>query len=131
MCMRGSGFTLVEVLASMLLIAIVLPVVVQGITAAAGASSATKRRTEAVGLAESQLGELVSTLQWQGGVMQGDFGPDWPDYHWQATSSAWAADTSTSSLQEIDLKVFWKADSREDSVTVSTLAYARNQNSTQ
>jgi prepilin-type N-terminal cleavage/methylation domain-containing protein len=127
MYMRGSGFTLVEVLASMLLIAIVLPIVMQGITAAAAASSTTRRRTEAAGLAESQLGELLSTLQWQGGVMQGDFGPDWPDYHWQATSTAWAADTSTSNLQEIDLRVSWKADSREDSVTVSTLAYVRNQ----
>jgi prepilin-type N-terminal cleavage/methylation domain-containing protein len=127
MCMRGSGFTLVEVLASMLLIAIVLPVVMQGITSAAGASSATRRRTEAAGLAESKLGEIVSTLQWQGGIMQGDFGPDWSDYHWQASTSAWAQDTSTSSLQEIDLRVFWKANNHEDSVTVSTLAYVRNQ----
>jgi hypothetical protein len=101
--------------------------VMQGITSAAAASSATRRRTEAAGLAESKLGEILATLQWQGGVMQGDFGPDWPDYHWQATLVPWALDTSTSNLQEIDLRVIWRANNREDSVTVSTLAYVRNQ----
>jgi prepilin-type N-terminal cleavage/methylation domain-containing protein len=131
MYMRGSGFTLVEVLASMLLIAIVLPVVMQGITSAAGASSATRRRTEAAGLAESKLGEILATQQWQGGIMQGDFGPDWSDYKWQATAAAWTPDTSTSSLQEINLRVFWKASNREDSVTVSTLAYVRGQQTQQ
>jgi general secretion pathway protein I len=122
---RRGGFTLIEVLAAMLLIAIVLPIVMQGITAAAGASGTTRRRTEASGLAESKLGELIATSEWQGGVLQGDFSPDWPDYHWQATVNAWADDTTNSGLQQIDLKVFWKVDNREDSVTVTTLAYNR------
>jgi prepilin-type N-terminal cleavage/methylation domain-containing protein len=119
------AFTLIEVLAAMLLIAIVLPVVMQGITAGAGSSSTTRRRTEASGLAEAKLGELIATGDWQGGVLSGDFSPDWSDYKWQATVTAWTQDTTNSNLQEIDLRVFWKADNREDSVTVASLAYNR------
>jgi prepilin-type N-terminal cleavage/methylation domain-containing protein len=123
--MRGYGFTLIEVLAAMLLIAIVLPVVMQGITAGLAASSAARRRTEAAGLAEEKMGEILANGLWQGGVMQGDFSPDWPDYKWQATVSGWAQDTSLSNLQEIDLRVFWTADNREQAVNLSTLAYVR------
>ncbi len=74
---RG-GFTLVEVLAAMLLIGIVMPVVMQGVTAATRAGSSARRRTEAATLAASKLAELTVTGQWDGGTTSGDFGADCP-----------------------------------------------------
>jgi len=50
--------------------------------------------------------------------------PYWNTY--QLVPTAWTQDTSTSSLQQIDLQVFWKTKNREDSVAVSTLAYVRS-----
>jgi general secretion pathway protein I len=122
-----AGFTLVEVLAAMLLIAIVLPAVMQGITLATKAGSTARARTEAAGLGQSKLAELVATGQWQDGSLAGDFSPDWPAYRWEATTQAWSQDTAGAGLQEIDLRVIWMARGQEESVTLSTLVYARSQ----
>ena len=119
------GFTLVEVLAALLLIAIVLPAVMKGISLASNAGSDARRRTEAAGLAESKLAEIVATRQWRLGNLSGDFTPDWPDYRWEATLSNYIEDSSGENVQEIDLRVIWKARNREQAVNVSTLTYAR------
>jgi len=119
------AFTLVEVLAALLLIAIVLPVVMQGISLATNAASNAKRRTEAAGLAESKLAEIVATRAWQTGSLSGDFSPDWPDYRWEATLQTYTNDSSGKNVQEIDLRVLWMSRSQEQSVSVSTLTYAR------
>ncbi len=124
------GFTLVEVLAALLLIAIVLPVVMKGISIAVLASSTAQHRTEASGLAESKLTELVTTGAWQNGNLSGDFAPDWPNYHWQATVASYEGDTSGQNLQEIDLQVLWTTRSQQQSVEVSTLVFARGSSTT-
>lgn len=121
------GFTLVEVLATLMLMAIVLPAVMKGIQLSQAAASSARRRTEAAGLAEGKLSEIVATAQWQGGNLSGDFGPGWPDYHWQAVVQAWPDDTTSANLQQIDLKVTWVARGHDDSLTLSTLTYVRGQ----
>ena len=117
------GFTLIEVLAAMLLMAIVLPPVMEGVALATRAASDARRRTEAAGLAEEKLSELLATSQWTGGSLSGDFGAGWPDYHWQANVYGWAADTTTQSLQQIDLNVTWTSRGHQQSITLSTLAF--------
>src|ERR1700733_2966996 len=82
-----SGFTLIEVLATLLLMAIVLPAIMHGFTLSTSAATTARHRTEAAALAESKLNELVGTNQWQNASQQGDFQPDWPDYTWSATLS--------------------------------------------
>ena len=119
------AFTLVEVLAALLLIAIVLPVVMKGVSLATATASTAKRRTEASGLAESKLNELIATGTWQNGNLAGDFSPDWPDYKWQAVLANYASDTSGQNVQELDLTVTWTANNAEQSVLVSTLVYAK------
>jgi len=121
------GFTLVEVLATLMLVAIVLPVVMKGASLATGAASTAKRRNEAAGLAEEKLAEFIATNQWQTSSLSGDFGSDWPGYRWQATVQSWPQDTSGAGLQEVDLQVFWTARSRQESLTISTLTYAQTQ----
>jgi len=115
------GFTLIEVLAALLLIAIVLPVVMQGLSLASAAAGSARRRTEAAGLAESKLNELVATGSWQTGNVSGDFAPDWPEYRWEAALSTYSSDSSGQSLEEIDLRVMWTQRGREESVALSTL----------
>ena len=127
MSMRGSagGFTLIEVLAAMLLIGIVLPVVMQGVMAATRAGSDAHRRTEAATLAQSKLQELTVTGQWDGGTLSGDFGADWPAYRWQATVADWANDAQGVGMQQVDVSVTWTDRGRPASLTVSGLAYVR------
>lgn len=127
---RRGGFTLIEVLATLMLVAIVLPVVMKGAALATGAASTAKRRNEAAGLAEEKLAEIIATDQWQGSSLSGDFGSDWPDYRWQATVQSWPQDTSGAGLQQVDLRVFWTSRDRPDSLTLSTLTYAQTQSQT-
>src|SRR3954465_11642520 len=60
---RARGFTLVEVLATIALIAIVLPVAMYGIQLCLQTSSMAKRQAEAATLAEGKLQELVAEAQ--------------------------------------------------------------------
>jgi general secretion pathway protein I len=118
----AGGFTLIEVLATLLLLAIVLPAVMRGITLATEAGSTARWRTNAAELARSKLAELVATHQWQQGTLSGDFSPDWPAYQWQASVQSWPGDTSAG-LQQIDLTVTWTERNHPEALTLTTLAY--------
>lgn len=120
------GFTLIEVLATLLLMAIVLPAVMRGLTLATSAGSMAKWRTQAAGLAQSKLAELIATNQWQQSALSGDFAPDHPDFNWQATAQSWEGDTSGIGIQRIDLTVTWTERGRPQSLTLSTLASGGN-----
>jgi len=117
---RRRGFTLVEVLATMTLMGITLPVVISGIAVAAHTAVVARHRNEAAALAESQLTEMVATANWQVGQSSaGDFGADWPDYHWRATVESWP---TLSGLDQIDLYVSWN-DRGNREIMLSTLVY--------
>jgi type II secretory pathway pseudopilin PulG len=74
---RGAqGFTLAEVLAAMLFMAIVIPVAVEGLRVASLAGEVANRKAQAARIAERVLNEsLVSTNTtlsgWQGSVVEG------------------------------------------------------------
>ena len=122
------GFTLIEVLATVMLMAIVIPAITRGISVATANASSSRMRTEAAGLAESKLNELLATGEWQSGQTSGDFGSDWPEFHWNATISSWQYDTTNAGLQQIDLEVTYKFRNTDEAVKVSTLTYVRADN---
>ena len=123
-----TGFTLIECMFAMFLMALVLPAVNLGIAAATHTADLARHRTEASGLAQSKLSELITSAQTQ--QLQssgGDFGSDWPNYSWKSNVQNWAGgnqttNTQTTVMQQLDVSVSWSA---KDSVTVSTLVYLR------
>src|ERR1044071_2373619 len=66
-----AAFTLAEVLAALLFMAIVIPVAVQGLPIASRAGSVAERKAVGARLAESKLNELVVTHQWQSTAQKG------------------------------------------------------------
>lgn len=113
------GLTLIEVLATMLLMVIVLPVIMHGISLATTAASTSRHRNEATTLAESKLSELLATGSWQSGNLAGDFNPDWPDYQWTAQVQNW----TEPDVQELDVNVMWTARNEQQTLTLSALVY--------
>src|ERR1700675_1858367 len=101
---RGSrnvlaGFTLVEMLAAMLFMAIVIPVALQGLRIASRAGAVAARKGVAVQLAESKLNELIVTGQWHNSGQGGACGAQWPGYQWTIRNESWSGDTSLNNLR--------------------------------
>jgi prepilin-type N-terminal cleavage/methylation domain-containing protein len=130
------GFTLIEALATLVLIAIVIPAALRGITVALSLGSHTACLSEATLLAQSKMSELLATGSWQdeGTQFQGDFQDEMQasrsslsartanearSYRWVATVEEWL----DPSIQELTVYVIWDWRNRERQVKLSTLVY--------
>ena len=120
-CRRLSvaGFTLVEVLAAMAFLAILVPVLVSALSTANRGAITAERAARAAQLAESKLNELLIESTWSSGSNSGDFGEDWPGYHWELQSINWA---ENSEMTELTLLVYYPVQGQERSLELSTLA---------
>ena len=118
-----AAFTLVEVVATLTLAAVILPVAMRGISLATAAAGQARRQMEAASLAEAKLAELRASGQWQGADRTGDCGPDWPDYRWTAEVSEWEG----TSLHQVAVRVEWTARGTLRAVTLTTLVYGGSQ----
>ena len=118
-CRRDqAGFTFVETLAAMLFMAIVIPVVVQGLLLASRTGIAADRQRNATALADTKLTELVLTDDWRDGERDGDFGDDWPGYAWRLVEEDWEKNDA---LVLLSLEVSFEVQGRASSVTLSTV----------
>lgn len=118
---RRGGFTLVEVLAALVIMGIVLPFAMRGASLAMYAGSLARHQAEAATLGEARLTELVSTNTWSDGGTQGDFGDmgdAYKDYRWSLDSTQRDMDVT-----ELQLSVFWKERGEDRSVKISTFVY--------
>ena len=112
------AFTLIEVLATLVVIGIILPVAMHGISLAVLAAGNARASAEASSLAQAKLSELSATTDFFPGSMSGDFGPDHPEYQWQVQTSS-----IDLGLEEMTVVVSWAARGQTRSVSVSTWAY--------
>ena len=88
---RDSAFTLVEILASLLFLAIAVPAIIGAFGIASRTSEVAERSSIAGGLAENKLNEMLVDNAWQSAAQSnGDFGADFPAYRWQMSTQTWA-----------------------------------------
>jgi len=116
---RRSGFTLVEVMAAMVLLAIVLPTAIQGTVLCMNLATNARMQAQAASLAQAKLSELAATKMIDEAIQTGDFGEQWPQYTWIASVQSWYDPR----LVELDVSVVWIRNGKEHDVTVSTLVY--------
>ncbi len=114
---RRAVFTLAEVLAALLFMAIVIPVAVQGLRVASLAGTLGQRKTIAAQIAERVLNELKVTGQLKNNSQSGTVQQGGLDYRWTLRSEAW----SENPLQLVTLQVFFPAQGRDYDVSLSTL----------
>lgn len=115
---RRRGFTLAELLAAMIFMAIVVPVATQALTLSNRAGAVADRKRVAAELADRWLTEMITTEEWRRAERQGDFGDAWPGYRWTLEEQAWGKDA----MREITVTVFFKVQDREYHVSLSSLA---------
>lgn len=111
------GFTLLEVLVSLSILAIGLIAVVRSFSGTLQAGDFSRELTGAYLLAEGKISELETTPQDILGIKRGDFGKDHPGYRWETEVNS----TGNPDIQEATVRVFWQEREKEERVELVTL----------
>jgi Tfp pilus assembly protein PilV len=119
---RGrAGFTLAEVLAAMLFLAIVIPVAMQGLQIASRAGVVSERKALGARLAESKLNEMVVTRQWESSAQKGTIYEGLKSYAWELLSEPWSEDGT---MRLLTVQVTVPVQGQDYDVQISTLVDA-------
>lgn len=115
------GFTLAEVLAAMVFMAIVIPVAINGLGVASRAGEVAVRKTEASLLAERILNENVVTTNWSQSVQSGTVRQGRHDFRYTVRSENWNEDPNQSGMRLLSVEVTYSAKGSDYNVRLSTL----------
>lgn len=122
------GFTLVEILATFVLIALILPVVMEGLSLSMKLGVKSKRQVEAGALAETRLAELLLSGEYDNGDQSGEFDGK-SGYMWRLEVTDWEREGS---MQQLTMTVDWTdALGSDHSVELSTLVYTTSESETE
>jgi type II secretory pathway pseudopilin PulG len=117
-CNRAAGFTLVEVLAALLFLAIVIPTAVEALHMATLSGEVAVRKSAAARVADRVLNESIVMTNWNSGTQNGTVTEGASDFRWTLTSQTWPQD----SMQLLTAEVKYSAQGKDYSVKLSTLA---------
>jgi type II secretory pathway pseudopilin PulG len=118
--LRWSGFTLAEVLAALLFMAILIPVTMHGVSVASRAGILGQRKATAMRIAERVLDEQIlsgqmATATPYGSIVEGDI-----NYAWTMKSDPWPEDI-TIMMNVVTVRVEFDVQGTTFDVAVSTL----------
>ena len=115
---RGvDAFTLAEVLAALVFMAIVIPVAVQGLQIASRAGAVAERKREAARVAERVLNECIVTTNYIQAVSSGTVVEAEREYRWTLRTEAWTEST----MQLLSVEVTFPVQGKDYTVPLSTL----------
>jgi hypothetical protein len=123
---RCAAFTLAEVLAALLFLAIVIPTAVEALHVASLAGEVAVRKSAAARVADRILNESLVTTNWSSGLQNGTVTEGILDLRWKLTSQNWSSD----SMQLLTAEVTFSAQGKDYSVKLSTLASSPGQSGT-
>lgn len=117
---RHAAFTLAEVLAALLFMAILIPVTMQGVSVASRAGTLGQRKAAAMRIAERVLDEQIlsgqmATATPYGTIVEGDL-----TYPWTMRSDPWPEDTAIS-MNVVTVRVEFTVQGATFDVAASTL----------
>ena len=115
-----AGFTLAEVLAALMFMAIVVPVAVQALRVAAAAGEVAARKAVAVRIAERVIQDNFITTNYNQSVQSGTIMENGREFRWELRSEQWFQD-QINQMQILTSEVKFTAQDREHSVKLSTL----------
>jgi prepilin-type N-terminal cleavage/methylation domain-containing protein len=113
-----AGFTLAEVLAALVLLAIVIPVAVEGLRVANQAAQLSQRKVVAARIGEGVLNEWLANTQQVSIAQRGTVEEAGIQYAYNVRSESWTED---SLLQTLTVYVEFPVQGRDCEVRMSTL----------
>jgi hypothetical protein len=116
-----SAFTLAEVLAALVFMAILIPVALEALSIATRAGEVAARKGEAALVAERILNENVVTTNWNKTVQSGTVRQGIREFRWTLHNDPWNQDISQSAMRQLTAEVTYTAQGRDYSVRMSTL----------
>ena len=121
------AFTLAEVLAALLFMAIVVPVAVEGLHIASLAGAVAERKGEAARVAQRLLDDSLVTTNWNQALQRGEVTEGQRQFRWTLRNDPWNQDPNQNVMQQVSVEVFFTAQNREYSVRMSTLVNSSQQ----
>ena len=121
-----SAFTLAEVLAALLFLAIVIPAAVEALHLASLAGEVAVRKGAAARVADRILNESLVTTNWNTGTQNGTVTEGAQEFRWTLTSQSWPVDA----MELVTAEVKYSAQGRDYSVKLCTLANPQSQTAT-
>ena len=118
---RRAGFTLAEVLAALLFMAIVIPAAVEGLHIASLAGTVAERKGEAARVAQRLLAESLVTTNWNQSVQSGTLVEGQRQFRWSLRNDPWNQDPNQNVVRLLSVEVTFAAQNRDYSVRMSTL----------
>ena len=119
---KTCAFTLAEVLAAMVFMAILIPVALEGLSIASRAGEVAARKSEAALVAEKILNETIATTNWSTGGQNGTVRQGIRDFRWKLNNDAWNQDSNESGMRLLSVEVTFEAQGRDYTLKMSTLA---------
>ncbi len=116
--MRCAAFTLAEVLAALVFMAIVIPVVVECLHIATQANEVAERKTEASRVAERILNENIVTTNWNQSGQNGTVEDGTKQFDWTLKNEPWSQDP----IRLLTVQVKYTVQGKDYNVQLSTLA---------
>jgi type II secretory pathway pseudopilin PulG len=118
---RHRAFTLAEVLAALVFLAVLIPVAIEGLSIASRAGEVAARKSEAALVAESVLNQTVVTTNWNQTVQSGTVRQGVRDFRWTLRNDPWNQDPAATTMRQLAVEVTFTAQGRDYSVRLSTL----------
>ena len=118
---RTAAFTLAEVLAALMFMAIVIPVALQGLQIASRAGTVAERKREAARVAERVLNESIVATNYVQAVSSGTVVEAEREYRWTLRTEAW----TESAMQLLSVEVTFPVQGQDYTVPMSTLVNSR------
>jgi len=109
MFQKKTGFTLLEVMIAMAILAMALVAVFQLQSQSISMAGEARFKTTASLLAQRKMADMEAGATLANQDQKGDFAPDHPEYAWTTQ----VTDTQITGLKKIEVNVFNKASSRE------------------
>src|SRR5258706_8943387 len=117
-----AAFTLAEVLAALVFMAMLIPVAHEGLSLASKVGETATRKGEAALVAERILNESIITTNWNHIVQSGTIRQGPREFLWKIRNDPWNQDPNQTTMRLVSVEVKYSVQGQEHAFTLTTLA---------